>query len=96
MSWHKHYTVQALDHLSLLLFLSPFKKKKKICQHKINSERDNYVYVTCFGVSLFCADNKAVCHNTQTLAMVRWLKNVPVDEHTINTVSVFPLRFTRH
>ncbi|KAF7708726.1 mitogen-activated protein kinase kinase kinase 5 [Silurus meridionalis] len=32
------------------------------------------------------SDNKAVCQNTQTLAMVRWLKAVPVDEHTINTL----------
>ncbi|XP_053488227.1 mitogen-activated protein kinase kinase kinase 5 isoform X1 [Ictalurus furcatus] len=32
------------------------------------------------------SDNKAVCHNAQTLAMVRWLKAVPVDEHTINTL----------
>ncbi|XP_060778179.1 mitogen-activated protein kinase kinase kinase 5 [Neoarius graeffei] len=31
-------------------------------------------------------DNKAVCHNAQTLAMVHWLKAVPVDEHTINTL----------
>ncbi|KAG7336155.1 hypothetical protein KOW79_000848 [Hemibagrus wyckioides] len=32
------------------------------------------------------SDNKAVCHSSQTLAMVRWLKAVPVDEYTINTL----------
>ncbi|KAM9488242.1 mitogen-activated protein kinase kinase kinase 5 isoform 2-T2 [Clarias gariepinus] len=32
------------------------------------------------------SDNKAVCHTAHTLAMVRWLKSVPVDEHTINTL----------
>ncbi|KAB5586332.1 hypothetical protein PHYPO_G00000380 [Pangasianodon hypophthalmus] len=32
------------------------------------------------------SDNKAVCNNAQTLAMVRWLKAVPVDEHTVNTL----------
>ncbi|TSK34920.1 Mitogen-activated protein kinase kinase kinase 5 [Bagarius yarrelli] len=31
------------------------------------------------------SDNKAVYQSSQTLTMVRWLKAVPVDEHTINT-----------
>ncbi|XP_072535872.1 mitogen-activated protein kinase kinase kinase 5 isoform X2 [Salminus brasiliensis] len=30
--------------------------------------------------------NKLVCQNAQTLPMVRWLRAVPVDEHTISTL----------
>ncbi|GAA6103041.1 mitogen-activated protein kinase kinase kinase 5 [Tachysurus ichikawai] len=69
--------------------LNQLNEKEKEYQELLTNSLQNVqgaVDTLKFKTSPESSDNKTACHSVQTLAMVRWLKAVPVDEHTINTL----------
>ncbi|KAL6488761.1 hypothetical protein MHYP_G00025020 [Metynnis hypsauchen] len=69
--------------------LAQLNEKEKEYQELLrNSMQNKQEEIDAFKVKTASesSDNKPVCQNTQTLAMVRWLRAVPVDEDTISTL----------